>query len=70
MLNWFEWFTRPENTQIFALVLFFVTYCLILLFVFTGKRRKERYEKYRNIPLEDEPQHREAVKRKGEDDER
>lgn len=54
MLSWFQWFTQPENSQIFALVLFFLTYCLILLYVFTGRKRKERLESYRHIPLEDE----------------
>jgi len=38
-----------------ALVIFFVTFVGILLYVFTGKKRSERLESYKDIPfLEDE----------------
>ena len=37
-----------------ALVLFFLTFCGILIYVFTGKRRSERFDSYRYIPLDDE----------------
>jgi len=44
-----------ENTKPLALVIFFVTFVGILLYVFTGKKRGERLESYKNIPfLEDE----------------
>jgi len=54
MPEWLLWFTRFENTKVFALVLFFVTFCGILLYVYTGKSRTERLESYRFIPLDDD----------------
>jgi|GEM_PF-1001583 len=37
-----------------ALVLFFVTFSGIIIYVFTGKRRNQRFDSYRYIPLDDE----------------
>ncbi len=54
MLEWLEWFTRMENTKPFALVLFFVTFVGIILYVFTGKKRGERLESYKNIPFDED----------------
>jgi cbb3-type cytochrome oxidase subunit 3 len=54
MFEWLTWFTRMENTKPFALVLFFVTFILIILYIFTGKKRSQRLESYKNIPLEDD----------------
>ncbi len=43
-----------ENTKPLALVIFFVTFVGILFYVFTGKKRSERLESYKDIPfLED-----------------
>jgi cbb3-type cytochrome oxidase subunit 3 len=51
----FEWLSSMENTKPLALVIFFVTFVGILFYVFTGKKRGERLESYKNIPfLEDE----------------
>ena len=51
----FEWLSSMENTKPVALVIFFVTFVGILLYVFTGKKRSERLESYKDIPfLEDE----------------
>ncbi|MGA0937922.1 MAG: cbb3-type cytochrome oxidase subunit 3 [Sedimenticolaceae bacterium] len=51
----FEWLSSMENTKPLALVIFFVTFVGILFYVFTGKKRSERLESYKNIPfLEDE----------------
>jgi len=47
------WFTRPENSKLFVLLLFFTVYTLILLYVFTGKKRSNRLESYKNIPFEE-----------------
>jgi len=47
------WFTRPENSKLFVLLLFFTVYGLILLYVFTGKKRSSRLESYKNIPFEE-----------------
>lgn len=54
MFEWLTWFTHMENTKPFALVLFFVTFVLIILYIFTGKKRSQRLESYKNIPLDDE----------------
>lgn len=54
MADFFAWFTHLENTKPFALVLFFVTFVLIILYVFTGKKRSQRLESYKHIPLNDD----------------
>ncbi len=54
MPEWLMWFTRMENSKIVALVLFFVTFCGILVYVYSGKQRKERLESYKYIPLQDD----------------
>ena len=54
MLGWLEWFTHMENTKPFALVIFFITFVLIILYIYTGKKRSQRLESYKNIPLEDD----------------
>ena len=58
MFEWLEWFTHMENTKPFALVLFFVTFVGIILYIFTGKKRAERLESYKNIPFDDDDEHR------------
>jgi len=45
-----------ENTKPLALVIFFVTFVGILFYVFTGKKRGERLESYKNIPFLDDEQ--------------
>ncbi len=58
MPEWLEWFTHMENTKPFALVLFFITFVGIILYIFTGKKRAERLESYKNIPFDDDDEHR------------
>ncbi len=58
MPEWLEWFTHMENTKPFALVLFFVTFVGIILYLFTGKKRAQRLESYKNIPFDDDEAHR------------
>ncbi|MCB1877139.1 MAG: cbb3-type cytochrome c oxidase subunit 3 [Chromatiales bacterium] len=43
-----------ENSKVFALVLFFTLYCAILIWVYTGRKRKQRLESYKYIPFQDE----------------
>ena len=43
-----------ENTKPLALVIFFVVFVGILIYVFTGKKRGERLESYKNIPFQDD----------------
>ncbi len=54
MADFFAWFTHMENTKPLALVLFFVTFAAIVIYVFSGKKRKKRLESYKNIPLQDD----------------
>jgi len=54
MFEWFEWLTKMENTKPLALVIFFVTFVAIVLYVFTGKKRKQRLESYKDIPFQDD----------------
>lgn len=54
MADFLAWFTHLENTKPFVLVLFFVTFVLIILYVFTGKKRSQRLESYKHIPLHDD----------------
>ncbi len=49
-----EWMTSMEYSKPIALVLFFVTFIGIVLYVFTGKKRKSRLESYKFIPLDDD----------------
>ncbi len=59
----FEWLSHMENTKPLALVIFFVTFVGILLYVFSGRKRAERLESYKNIPFLDDEE--EAVGRAG-----
>jgi len=54
MPDWFLWFTRLENSKIVALVIFFVTFCAILVYLYTGRSRAARLESYKYIPLHDD----------------
>ena len=67
MAELFAWFTDMENTKPLALVLFFITFVGILLYVFTGRRRSQRLESYKYIPLDDDT--RRQPKYKVDDDE-
>jgi cbb3-type cytochrome oxidase subunit 3 len=54
MSDFLNWLGQLENSKVVALLLFFVTFCGIVLYVFTGKRRRERLESYKYIPFADE----------------
>ncbi|MFB6261566.1 MAG: cbb3-type cytochrome oxidase subunit 3 [Thiohalorhabdaceae bacterium] len=45
--------TDMQTAGQIATVIFFATFTAILIYVFTGKRRKERFDSYRYIPLDD-----------------
>ncbi|MDD3530288.1 MAG: cbb3-type cytochrome c oxidase subunit 3 [Gallionellaceae bacterium] len=50
-----EWLARPENAKSLGLLIFFVTFCLIVLWVYAGgKKRAERMEEHKNIPFLDD----------------
>ncbi len=54
MPDWFLWFTRYENSKVFALLLFFGVFCGILIYLFSNRKRSARLESYKYIPLDDE----------------
>ena len=56
MPEWLEWLTDMQYTKPVALVIFFVIFVGIVLYVFTGKKRTERLESYKDIPFQDEDQ--------------
>jgi len=56
MAEWIQWLGRFENSKILALLLFFIAFCGILIYVYTGKKRSQRLESYRFIPLQDDEQ--------------
>lgn len=64
MSDFLQWIGRLENSKIVALLIFFVTFCAILLYVFTGKKRRERLESYKYIPFADEDKSESADTRK------
>lgn len=54
MFEWLSWFTHMENTKPFVLVLFSITFVLILFYVFSNKNRSKRFESYKNIPFQED----------------
>ncbi|MFA7522535.1 MAG: cbb3-type cytochrome c oxidase subunit 3 [Halothiobacillaceae bacterium] len=43
-----------ENSKPLALILFFVTFVGIVVYVYSGKKRKNRLESYKDIPFLDD----------------
>ncbi len=54
MFDWLSWFTHMENTKPFVLVIFSITFVLILFYVFSNKDRSKRFESYKNIPFQED----------------
>jgi len=54
MPEWLQWITSMENSKPLALLIFFITFIAIVIYVYTGKNRKERLESYKNIPFADD----------------
>ncbi len=54
MVEIFQWLGRLENSKIVALLIFFFAFCAILLYVYTGKQRKQRLESYKYMPFADD----------------
>lgn len=48
------WVTKFENTKPLALVIFFVVFCGIIFYLYGSRKRGERLESYKNIPLQDD----------------
>lgn len=49
-----EWFAHPENTKPLGLLIFFITFCLIVLWVYGSRKRGEKLEEHKNIPFLDD----------------
>jgi cbb3-type cytochrome oxidase subunit 3 len=54
MFEWLSWFTHMENTKPFVLVIFSITFVLLLFYVFSNRKRSKRLESYKNIPFQDD----------------
>lgn len=54
MSSFFAWFTHLGNSKVFALVLFFSFFCVVIIYLYSSKSRGERLESYKNIPFQDE----------------
>ena len=61
-MEWLQWFSRDENTKPLALLIFFITFCLVLIYVFGSKKRGERLESHKDIPFLDEDSDTKEVK--------
>ncbi|MDO8890834.1 MAG: CcoQ/FixQ family Cbb3-type cytochrome c oxidase assembly chaperone [Sulfurimicrobium sp.] len=61
-MEWINWFSKDENTKPLALLIFFITFCLILIYVFGSKKRGERLESHKDIPFLDEDSDTKEVK--------
>ncbi|MEW6766313.1 MAG: cbb3-type cytochrome c oxidase subunit 3 [Pseudomonadota bacterium] len=49
-----SWLGDLGNSKVLSLLIFFTTFVAIVLYVYTGKKRKERLESYKNIPFIDD----------------
>ena len=49
-----DWLTTMEGSKPVALLIFFITVIAIILYIFTGKKRKQRLESYKYIQFADE----------------
>lgn len=56
------WLGDLGNSKVLALLIFFTTFVGIVLYVYTGKQRKERLESYKNIPFIDDEEKNPASK--------
>lgn len=54
VMEWLNWFSRPENTKPLALLIFFVTFVGIVVYVYGSKKRSKRLESYKDIPFQDD----------------
>ncbi len=49
-----EWFANPANSKPLGLLIFFVTFCLIVLWVYGSRKRSDKLEEHKNIPFLDD----------------
>jgi len=48
------WLAEASNSKSLGLLIFFVTFCLIVLWVYGSRKRGEKLEEHKNIPFLDE----------------
>jgi len=53
-MEWLIWFTKFENTKPLSLLLFLISFCAILWYVFGSKKRSDRLESYKNMPFHED----------------
>lgn len=53
-MDWLQWFGDPQNSKPLGLVIFFVTFCLIVLWTYGSKKRSRKLEEHKNIPFLDD----------------
>ena len=49
-----EWFADPANTKPLGLLIFFVTFCLIVYWAYGSKKRSKQLEEHKHIPFLDD----------------
>jgi cbb3-type cytochrome oxidase subunit 3 len=49
-----EWFAHAENTKPLGLLIFFITFCLIIYWAYGSKKRSSKLEEHKNIPFLDD----------------
>ena len=54
MSDLWMWLGNLTNSKITALLIFFTSFVVIVLYVYSGKKRKARLESYKDIPFVDD----------------
>jgi len=49
-----EWLADPTIAKPLGLLIFFITFCLILFWVYGSRKRGEKLEEHKNIPFLDD----------------
>lgn len=54
MTDLFRWIAEHQQNKFILMLLLFGTYIGIVVYLFSNKRRSERLESYKHIPLDDD----------------
>ncbi|MGC9457042.1 MAG: cbb3-type cytochrome oxidase subunit 3 [Halothiobacillaceae bacterium] len=54
LVDIWNWLGDLGNSKQLALVIFFSTFVAIVLYVYTGRKRRDRLESYKDIPFLDD----------------
>lgn len=49
-----EWLSHAENTKPLALVILFVSFCVIVLWTYGSRKRSKQLEEHKHIPFLDD----------------